>query len=127
MIPFNARLRARPTSKTMRTSCSRWRAERSFSGSSRGAKRVIASDYKIAQPGWVQDAIQKYKENNDWLSHFLEDCCEIDPSYEAKSGEVYNTYRSYCNQMGEYARSTTDFYTAIEAADYTRHKTKKGC
>ena len=91
-----------------------------------GAKRVIASDYKIAQPRVVQDAIQKYKENNDWLSHFLEDCCEIDPSYEAKSGEVYNTYRSYCNQMGEYARSTTDFYTAIEAADFTRHKTKKG-
>lgn len=74
----------------------------------------------------IQYAIQKYKENNDWLSHFLEDCCEIDPSYEAKSGEVYNTYRSYCNQMGEYARSTTDFYTAIEAADFTRHKTKKG-
>ena len=91
-----------------------------------GAKRDIAGYYKIVLPRVVQDAIQKYKENNDWLSHFLEDCCEIDPSYEAKSGEVYNTYRSYCNQMGEYARSTTDFYTAIEAADFTRRKTKKG-
>ena len=74
-----------------------------------GAKRVIGNDYKIVQPKVVRDAIQKYKENNDWLSHFLDDCCEIDPSYEAKSGEVYNTYRSYCNQMGEYVRSTTEF------------------
>lgn len=91
-----------------------------------GARRVIANDYKIVQPKAVQDAIQKYKDNNDWLSHFLEDCCEVDPSYEAKSGEVYNAYRSYCNQMGEYIRSTTDFYTAIESADFTRHKTKTG-
>ena len=80
---------------------------------------------RIAFSG-ATDFIQKYKDNNDWLSHFLEDCCEVDPSYEAKSGEVYNAYRSYCNQMGEYIRSTTDFYTAIESADFTRHKTKTG-
>jgi len=36
-----------------------------------GAKRVIASDYKIVQPKVVQDAIQKYKENNDWLADSL--------------------------------------------------------
>lgn len=73
-----------------------------------------------------RNAIQKYKDNNNWLSHFLEDCCEVDPSYEAKSRKVYNAYRSYCNQMGEYIRSTTNFYIAIEAADFTRHKTKTG-
>lgn len=126
VIPFNAKIEGKADIKnyadflfkTAGGAVLRWIIE--------GAKRVIASDYKIVQPRVVQDAIQKYKENNDWLAHFLDDCCEIDPSYEAKSGEVYNTYRSYCNQMGEYARSTTDFYTAIEAADFTRHKTKKG-
>ena len=78
-----------------------------------GAKRVIASDYKIVQPRVVQDAIQKYKENNDWLAHFLDDCCEVGDDFEAKSGEFYNAYRSYCLQMGEYTRSTTDFYSAL--------------
>ena len=126
VIPFNAKIEGKADIKNYSDFLFKTAGGAVLSWIIEGAKRVIASDYKIVQPKVVQDAIQKYKENNDWLSHFLEDCCEIDPSYEAKSGEVYNTYRSYCNQMGEYARSTTDFYTAIEAADFTRHKTKKG-
>ena len=126
VIPFNAKIEGKADIKNYSDFLFKTAGGAVLQWIIEGAKRVIASDYKIVQPRVVQDAIQKYKENNDWLSHFLEDCCEIDPSYEAKSGEVYNTYRSYCNQMGEYARSTTDFYTAIEAADFTRHKTKKG-
>ncbi len=126
VIPFNAKIEGKADIKNYADFLFKMAGGAVLQWIIEGAKRVIASDYKIAQPRVVQDAIQKYKENNDWLSHFLEDCCEIDPAYEAKSGEVYNTYRSYCNQMGEYARSTTDFYTAIEAADFTRHKTKKG-
>lgn len=126
VIPFNAKIEGKADIKNYADFLFKMAGGAVLQWIIEGAKRVIASDYKIAQPRVVQDAIQKYKENNDWLAHFLEDCCEIDPSYEAKSGEVYNTYRSYCNQMGEYARSTTDFYTAIEAADFTRHKTKKG-
>lgn len=126
VIPFNAKIEGKADIKNYADFLFKTAGGAVLQWIIEGAKRVIASDYKIVQPKVVQDAIQKYKENNDWLSHFLEDCCEIDPSYEAKSGEVYNTYRSYCNQMGEYARSTTDFYTAIEAADFTRRKTKKG-
>lgn len=126
VIPFNAKIEGKADIKNYADFLFKTAGGAVLSWIIEGARRVIANDYKIVQPKVVYQAIQKYKENNDWLSHFLEDCCEIDPSYEAKSGEVYNTYRSYCNQMGEYARSTTDFYTAIEAADFTRHKTKKG-
>lgn len=126
VIPFNAKIEGKADIKNYADFLFKTAGSAVLQWIIEGAKRVISNDYKIVQPKVVRDAIQKYKENNDWLSHFLDDCCEIDPSYEAKSGEVYNTYRSYCNQMGEYARSTTDFYTAIEAADFTRHKTKKG-
>lgn len=126
VIPFNAKIEGKADIKNYADFLFKTAGGAVLSWIIEGAKRVIGNDYKIVQPKVVRDAFQKYKENNDWLSHFLDDCCEIDPSYEAKSGEVYNTYRSYCNQMGEYARSTTDFYTAIEAADFTRHKTKKG-
>lgn len=126
VIPFNAKIEGKADIKNYSDFLFKTAGSAVLQWIIEGAKRVIAGDFKIVQPKVVRDAIQKYKENNDWLSHFLDDCCEIDPSYEAKSGEVYNTYRSYCNQMGEYARSTTDFYTAIEAADFTRRKTKKG-
>lgn len=89
-----------------------------------GATRVIEKDYHIVKPAVVEAAIQKYKDNNDWLSQFLDECCETDSSYSAKSGDVYNAYRSYCMQVGDYIRSTTDFYTALECAGFERKRSK---
>lgn len=126
VIPFNAKIEGKADIKNYSDFLFKTAGGAVLSWIIEGAKRVIGNDYKIVQPKVVYQAIRKYKENNDWLSHFLEDCCEVNPSYEAKSGEVYNTYRSYCLQMGEYTRSTTDFYTALESADFTRHRTNKG-
>ena len=89
-----------------------------------GAKRVIEKDYHIVKPAVVEAAIQKYKDNNDWLSQFLDECCEVGSGLNAKSGEVYNAYRSYCMQVGDYIRSTTDFYTALECAGFERKRSK---
>ena len=89
-----------------------------------GAKRVIEKDYHIVKPAVVEAAIQKYKDNNDWLSQFLDECCEVGSGLIAKSGEVYNAYRSYCMQVGDYVRSTTDFYTALECAGFERKRNK---
>lgn len=89
-----------------------------------GAKRVIEKDYHIIKPAVVEAAIQKYKDNNDWLSQFLDECCEVGSGLIAKSGEVYNAYRSYCMQVGDYIRSTTDFYTALECAGFERKRNK---
>jgi P4 family phage/plasmid primase-like protien len=89
-----------------------------------GSKRVIDKGYRLTKPTVVNDAIKKYKENNNWFSQFLEECCEIDKSYSEKSGDVYSSYREYCMRVGDYTRSTTDFYTALEGAGFNRHKTK---
>jgi P4 family phage/plasmid primase-like protien len=91
-----------------------------------GARKVIKTHYKVDPPKKVEDAIEAYKENNDWLSHFLMECCEIDEAYSAKSGEVYNEYRAFCFRTGEFARSTADFYTALDATEFERRKTKSG-
>ncbi len=91
-----------------------------------GAKRVIDRKYDITKPDVVEEAIRKYKETNDWLSQFFSECCVIDPDSKTKSGEFYTAYRSYCMQVGDYIRSTTDFYTALEAAGFTRRKTSAG-
>lgn len=91
-----------------------------------GAKKVIEDEYRIELPKKVKDAIKSYKENNDWLSHFIIECCEVDETFIAKSGEVYNEYRAFCIRTGEFIRSTADFYTALETDGFERHKTKKG-
>lgn len=72
------------------------------------------------------DAVEAYREENDWLGQFIEDYCEIDPSYEAKSGELYQCYRAVCLQTGEYIRSTTDFYSCLEKAGYEKRRRNYG-
>ncbi|MBS7577726.1 MULTISPECIES: phage/plasmid primase, P4 family [unclassified Enterococcus] len=91
-----------------------------------GAKKVIVADYKLPLPEVVDVAIQQYKSDNDWLGHFLEECCELDPTYTQKSGELYSEYRAFCMRTGEYARSIADFYTALEAEGIGRKRTQKG-
>lgn len=91
-----------------------------------GASKAINNKYKLKTPKVVEAAINKYRENNDWFSAFVEECCEVDATYTQKSGEFYQEYRSYCARTGEYTRSTTDFYTALENAGFERKRAKSG-
>lgn len=91
-----------------------------------GAMKVVAADFKVDRPQCVLDAIGAYRDGNDWLGAFINDCCDVDASYQEKSGELYKRYREYCIENGEYVRSTTDFYGALEQAGYKRKKLNSG-
>ena len=91
-----------------------------------GARRIIDKDFHLKNPKVVQDAIDEYRGQNDWLGDFLEECCEVDPSYREKSGELYQEYRAYCLRMGEYTRSTSDFYGALAQRDFERKRMASG-
>ena len=91
-----------------------------------GARKVIGMGFQIKQPPVVEEAVAKYREENDWLSHFMAECCEVGTGYTAKSGELYQTYRSYCGETGDFSRSTAEFYAALEQAGFTRKRTNKG-
>ena len=90
-----------------------------------GAKKAIDNNFRLKNPKVVQDAIDKYKQDNDWMSHFLDACCELGTGLEEKSGDVYLTYRSYCTRTGEFIRSTAEFYNALELRGICRRRTRK--
>lgn len=126
VIPFNAKIKGNSDIKNYAdylyekagSAIMKWIIE--------GAEKVSKTDHKVDDPKCVKDAVAAYREDNDWLGHFISDCCDMDDSYEEKSGELYQQYRAYCIQNGEYTRSTTDFYAAVEKMGFYRHKTNKG-
>ena len=126
VIPFNAKIKGKSDIKNYADylydnaapSIMKWIIE--------GAEKVSSADYKVNDPKCVTDAVAAYRDDNDWFGHFIDDCCEVDNSYEEKSGEFYQQYRAYCIQSGEHIRSTTDFYAAVEKMGFYRHKTNKG-
>ncbi len=91
-----------------------------------GAQKAIAANFKLKLPQCVRDAIEKYRSDNDWMSHFLDECCEQGDGYEERSGELYTNYRAFCTQSGEYCRSTTEFYAALDQRGFVRRKRSKG-
>lgn len=88
---------------------------------------VIMRGGKIDMPDCVKMAIEGYREDNDWPSQHLTECCEMSESYIQKSGELYSDYRSYCVRNNLYTRSTTDFYSALENAGFSRARKNNGC
>ena len=91
-----------------------------------GARMIIAEGYQLTLPKKVQDSISRYKGDNDWFSRFIEECCEIDLPYTEKSGELYSAYRSHCLSLGEFTRSTADFYHVLELQGFHRKRYKAG-
>lgn len=126
VIPFNAKIEGNSDIKNYADYLAEKAGGAVLSWIIDGAKKVIECNFKLSIPQCVSDAISHYRENNDWLSMFIDDCCEVDPSYTQKSSEFYQEYRAYCARNGEYTRSTTDFYTGLDSAGFNRHKLKTG-
>ena len=91
-----------------------------------GAQKAITDNYKLKVPKCVKDAIERYKSDNDWMTHFLEECCEVGDGLEEKSGELYSSYRSFCGRSGEFCRSTTEFYSMLKQRGFERVRRNSG-
>ena len=126
VIPFNAKITGKSDIKNYSDYLFNHAGPAIMKWIIEGAESAIRKGFKIDEPQAVRDAVEKYREDNDWLGQFLEDHCDIDPSFTEKSGKLYQQYRVICMQSGEYIRSTSDFYGNLEKAGYTRRKTKKG-
>ena len=74
----------------------------------------------------MEDAIHEYRDSNNWLGHFIEDSCDVDKRYQEQSGNLYTQYRNYCMRMGEYIRSTSDFYAVLQNAGFDKYRNTKG-
>lgn len=91
-----------------------------------GAEKAVRNNFTIPLPECVEQAIQAYREDNDWLGHFLNECCEVGDGLTAKSGGFYDAYRAYCSRTGEYVRNSAEFYAAVEQRGFIRIKKKNG-
>ena len=126
VIPFNAKIKGNSDIKNYADYLYEKAAPAIMKWIIEGAEKVSKADHKVSDPKCVEDAVASYREDNDWLGHFLTDCCDIGSGLTEKSGEFYQQYRAYCIQSGEYTRSTTDFYSAVEKAGFVRKKGTKG-
>lgn len=126
VIPFNAKITGKSDIKNYAEYLYEHAGSAILSWIIEGARLAIEKKFKIPEPKVVIDAIDAYREDNDWLGNFISEYCDVDVSFEEKSGELYQCYRSVCMQTGEYIRSTTDFYNSLEKAGYHKRRKTEG-
>ena len=126
VIPFNARITGKSDIKNYSKYLVANAAPAIMKWIIEGAEKAIRDEYKLHSPKCVQDAIDRYKADNDWMSHFLDECCETGESLKEKSGELFAAYRAYCARTNDFCRSTAEFYTSLEQRGFKRHRTMEG-
>lgn len=128
VIPFKAKFEGKSDMKNFTAVLQEKAGPAVLSWIIEGAQKVIGNEFNITEPDLVRNSISDYREQNDWMEQFLSECCEVvnDPAVEVKSGELYQRYREYAMQRGEYIRSTTDFYAELENKGFVRHRTRIG-
>ena len=126
VIPFNAKIQGAGDVKNYASRLFEESAGAIMAWIVEGARRAIEADFRLEPPEAVRRAVQSYREGNDWLGMFLEECCEQGQPLTQKSGELYQEYRAFCARTGEYTRSNAEFYTALDAAGFKRRKLKTG-
>lgn len=91
-----------------------------------GAERVIDKKFHLTRPQCVQDAIDEYRRDNDWLNIYITECCIKDVNVRVKASDLYDDYKSYCERVGEYTRSQAELCKALVAAGFDRKRMKNG-
>ncbi|MBT1017585.1 primase C-terminal domain-containing protein [Canibacter sp. lx-72] len=126
VIPFQARIEGNQDIKNYADHLYNHAGGAILSWIIEGARLIHAEGFHLRPPRAVQEACEAYREENDWFSHFLEECCQKGDGEQERSGELYRRYRAWALETSGYARPTTDFYREVERAGFTRSRTNKG-
>lgn len=125
VIPFNAKITGKADVKNFADYLFDNAAPAIMAWIIEGSEKAIKADFQTKLPKVVKDSVKAYREANDWLGHFIDECCEKVDGFLQKSGDLYSAYRTYALKNGEYIRSTTDFYSALESAGFHKQRTSK--
>ena len=126
VIPFNARITGNSDIKNYSKYLVANAAPAIMKWIIQGAQKAIRDNYRLKAPKCVQEAIARYKADNDWMSHFLDECCETGEGLKEKSGELFAAYRAFCGRTNDFCRSTAEFYTSLEQRGFYRQRTNTG-
>lgn len=85
-----------------------------------GAKRFIENGYKLTIPDAVEEATEAYRGRENWLERFIDECCVREPGARAGARDLYNRFKDWAQDTGEYMHRETDFADAMERAGYQK-------
>lgn len=85
-----------------------------------GAVNFAQNGYILQIPDVVEELTEEYRAREDWLSNFLQECCTLEPDARAPAGELYQLYREWAENSGDYVRRDVEFNSAMEGRGFIK-------
>ena len=85
-----------------------------------GAMMFAENGYRLPIPEAVEEATDEYRQRENWLENFLEECCVMEPDARAPAGELYQTYREWAQRSGDYVRRDVEFSDAMAGKGFKK-------
>lgn len=91
-------------------------------------KLVKENNGRLHLPRCVKVATNEYKQENDIISKFLDDECDLNvgKDYKTQSSLLYDTYIKWCNKNKEKTFNASQFKKELENKGYRQIRTSKG-
>lgn len=129
IIPFESRFRgekeedpdmtAKLTTESARKTLFRYATE--------GLKRLIENGWRFSRSKSVEEALEEYRRKNDTLAAFIKEECELGLENYVSRKQLYESYRNYCEQIGQYSVSRRKVYRRLrEDHDVKDDKDEEG-
>lgn len=126
VVPFTAIIPKKAEVKNYADTLANEAGEAVMSWIIEGAVNFCKTGHRLEMPNIVNDAIEEYRNDNDWMSTFLYECCETGIGKTAPSGQLYTTYRNWAGRNGEFIRHNRDFNVELERRGFSSHRGRGG-
>ncbi len=77
----------------------------------------------LRPPARVEAATDAYKAESDSMATFIEEVCEVNPTFESSSGDLYKAFKQWADTNGEYVMSNQMFGRRLSERGYEQRKT----
>ena len=81
---------------------------------------------RLNVPGIVREATAAYREEQDVVARFIEECCMVDAGEQIGATALYKSYKEWCEDTGERWDNQKTFGTRLSERGHARSKTRVG-
>ena len=124
VIPFNAVIPSRKGVQNFADVLAKEAGSAILSWAIEGAVNFVRNKFKLDVPDAVAEATEAYRQREDWLANFINECCVKEPNAREGARALYLVYRAWAEESGEYVRRENDFAEAMAKAGYRKIQPK---
>lgn len=124
IVPFNRQIDKSKVDKHLKSKFQKEK-EGILNWALEGLKRLYENNFEFSENEITEDIKKEYKRENNNVISFVEECCELDETFQCIRGELYDRYKEFCEKTGFKALSQIKFNRELES-NFTVERTRAG-